>query len=289
MAQRGIAGPEIIEVNLHAESRAIPAARPQPPRAVHQCGLGDLEAKIGRLQSSLVHGLLDDSRELLLQQLPARHVDGDALETGRRKSTLPVRKRLARLLQHPCAHRFDQPQLLGDRHERRRRDRFTIARPSYERLEPDAHAGHEGHDRLILHLEVVAGNGAPDVVFEAQPIAHARMHIGVEHLVPRLASRLGVIHRGVGVAHDFVGAAVVRRSEGDADAGGGEHLPAADRERRAQRMLYPQRDGVSLGIIANPFSRMANSSPPNRASASPGRRHDSRRREAAISSSSPTR
>ena len=36
------------------------------------------------------------------------------------------------------------------------------------------------------------------------------------------------------------------------------------------------------------FSRIANSSPPRRASASPCRRHDSSRRDTAVSSSSPT-
>ena len=114
---------------------------------------------------------------------------------------------------------------------------------------PDAHPRGQRHDRLVVHLEVVGGNRAPQIVLEAQAVAHARVHVGVEHLVPRLAARLGVIHGGVGVAHDLVGVGVVRGAERDPDARRREHFAAGDRERRAQRILDPAGDGVGLRVV----------------------------------------
>ena len=109
--------------------------------------------------------------------------------------------------------------------------------------------GREQDDRLVDHLEPVAGDGPAQIVLEAEAVAHARVHRLVEHLVARLAARLGVIHRRVGVAHHFVGIVVVRRPERDADARGREHLAAADRERQAERFLDPERDGVGLRVV----------------------------------------
>ena len=97
-----------------------------------------------------------------------------------------------------------------------------------------------------MQLEVVVFDGVPQVVFETEPIERPRVHVGVEHLVPRLAARLGVIHRRVGVAHDLFGVGVVGQAERDADARRREHLAPADRKRRAERVLDPERDRVGL-------------------------------------------
>ena len=67
----------------------------------------------------------------------------------------------------------------------------------------------EQHDRLVVHLEVVVADGVAQIVLEAEPVELARVHVGVEQLVARLAARLRVIHRRVGIAHDLVGVAVL--------------------------------------------------------------------------------
>ncbi len=90
-----------------------------------------------------MHRFLDDHQEVLLHQLTVRHIDRDALETRRAKPPLPIGKRAAGLLQHPCAERLDQSQLLGNRDEGRRRDWLTIPLPTHQRFETDAHAGAE--------------------------------------------------------------------------------------------------------------------------------------------------
>ena len=101
-----------------------------------------------------------------------------------------------------------------------------------------------------MHLEVVVVDGVAQVVLEAEPVERARVHVGIEQLVPRLAARLRVIHGGVGIAHDLVGVVVLGPAEGDADARRGEDFAPADRKGRAQRFLNPERDGVGLLLVA---------------------------------------
>ena len=101
-----------------------------------------------------------------------------------------------------------------------------------------------------MHLEVVVVDGVAQVVLEAEPVELARVHVGIEQLVARLAARLRVIHGGVGIAHDLVGVVVLGAAEGDADARGGEDFPPADRKGRAQRVLNAERDGVGLILVA---------------------------------------
>ena len=79
-----------------------------------------------------------------------------------------------------------------------------------------------------MHLEVVVVDGVAQVVLESEPVELARVHVGVEQLVARLAARLRVIQGGVCIAHDFVRVVVLGPAEGDADARGGEDFPPAD-------------------------------------------------------------
>ena len=79
-----------------------------------------------------------------------------------------------------------------------------------------------------MHLEVVVVDGVAQVVLEADPVELARVHVGIEQLVARLAALLRVIKGGVRIAHDFVRVVVLGLAEGDADACGGEYFPPAD-------------------------------------------------------------
>jgi len=62
-----------------------------------------------------------------------------------------------------------------------------------------------------------------------------------EQLKARLAVGLGAVHRGVGIAHECVGAIVSGRAEGDADARGREHFLAIELERGRQLLGDPLR------------------------------------------------
>ena len=86
----------------------------------------------------------------------------------------------------------------------------------HEVFDADMHA--RALDRLGLENDLRHAVNQNDFEVHYQPIAHAGVHVGVEELVPCLATPFGVIHRGVGVAHDLLGVVVLRAAERDADA-----------------------------------------------------------------------
>ena len=101
-----------------------------------------------------------------------------------------------------------------------------------------------------MHLEGLALDGRAQVALEAEPLERARVHVGVEQLVARSALRLGLVHRRVGIAHDFFRVRVFLAAERDADAGRREHLVDANREGHAERVLNPHGDRVGLYRIS---------------------------------------
>ena len=103
-----------------------------------------------------------------------------------------------------------------------------------------------------MDLEVVVFDSVAQVVFEAESIEGARVHVGIEQLMSCLAARFGVIHGGVGVAHDLLGVNVLGAAERNPDARRGEDFPASNRKRPAQRLLDAECDGVGLRLVIEP-------------------------------------
>ena len=167
--------------------------------------------------------------------MPGRDIDGDALELASGKRRCQSANVRHACLEHPAAERFDQPQLFGHGNEFVGRHWLAVALPANQRLEADAHPGRERDDRLVVDLEGVGLDRVAQIAFEAEPIDRARVHVGVEQLVPRAASRLGVIHRRIGIAHHLFGIDVLHPAEGNADARRREHFASADRKWRAER------------------------------------------------------
>jgi len=87
------------------------------------------------------------------------------------------------------------------------------------------------------------------VALETEAIERLRVHVGIEELMPRLAVRLRVVHRGVGVAHDFFGVRVFEPADRDADAGRCHHFTSANRKWRLQRLLHAEGHDVGLRAV----------------------------------------
>ena len=145
---------------------------------------------------------------------------------------LPRLRLRARLAQHPFAERNDQARVLGDRDELRRRHQPLVRlRPAQQRFgAADAPRG-EVDQRLVVQHELAVLERAPQVGLGREAAAHALGHLRAEELVVGAARLLGVIHRGVGVAHQRLGGVAVGRVERDADAAVGVQLVPGDRER----------------------------------------------------------
>ena len=82
-----------------------------------------------------------------------------------------------------------------------------------------------------MQRELAVLERAPQVGLGGQAAAHALGHLRAEELIVGAAGLLGVIHRGVGVAHQRLGGVAVARVHRDADAAVGVQLVLGDRER----------------------------------------------------------
>jgi hypothetical protein len=106
--------------------------------------------------------------------------------------------------------------------------------PACEGLETAEPIGLELVDRLEVHAQLSLADGAPQVGFQREFFGHLAVHGAVEAHDTAAASRLGLVHRQIDVAHDLVGRSVAEVAEGDADAHARGDLGALQVCRTAQ-------------------------------------------------------
>ena len=102
--------------------------------------------------------------------------------------------------------------------------------PAHEGLHAFDALGHEVVDGLIQQAELVARNRMAQVRLQGQRLYGLGVHGSRENGVADRAAPLGLVHGDIGIAQQLFRPADIRR-RGDADAGGGEHVLAADPQR----------------------------------------------------------
>jgi hypothetical protein len=85
-----------------------------------------------------------------------------------------------------------------------------------------------------VKLKFLVVEGAAQFRFQLQAGHGALAHGTIEQLVAGLALGLGAVHGRIGIAEQVLGPVVTDGPQGDADAGAGEDLVAADQERLRQ-------------------------------------------------------
>ena len=135
----------------------------------------------------------------------------------------------------------DQTGLLRERHELGRADRPAHGMvPAQQRLEADHPTRVQLDERLVVEIELVGVEGALEVGLQLQPGQRGGVHLRLEQLVAVAALLLRLVHRHVRVAQQLTGG-LARSPEDDADARLGQHLGAAQCERRRDRVEDPRR------------------------------------------------
>ncbi len=147
------------------------------------------------------------------------------------------------------------------------------SRPARQRLEAGDPAAGQVDDRLEVDLEQLVLDRRAQLVLPAQAGHHPPVHALVEHRAsgpgrPRLAS-----YMAMSALRTSSAASMSRLAERDADAGGDEQLPPAERGT-APAARRCSRSATTPGLGLDRPGRRAgsvNSSPPTRATVSPGR------------------
>src|SRR5947208_15870851 len=147
-------------------------------------------------------------------KLDRRNVDGDANVLG------PMRGLSAGLAHDPGTDRDDEPGVLGDRHEIRRRNlparRMVPANQSLERADAVLF---EVEQRLVVKLELASLDGEAQVGLELAALLRALVQALLEEGERAAARLLGAIQCEVRVSQQRLAVATVLRRNGDANAG----------------------------------------------------------------------
>ena len=174
---------------------------------LHERRLGQLEAQPPRLQPALEQRRHQGRDEVGLAELAGRQVDVDR-ERPAPGLVAPAGQLGRRLPQDPGADRHDQPGLLGQRDERRRRHEPELGMvPPHEGLDAGHGPGRELDDRLVEHPQLVTLDGPVQGTLGLEVFDRLGPHGGVEELAPGPALLLGPVHRRVGVPQQGLGGA----------------------------------------------------------------------------------
>ena len=175
---------------------------------------------------AVLHQLLTALGDQLGPELQGRQVGRDLDPLG------PAGELLADALQHPATDRHDQAGLLGHLDELAGRHQPALGMtPAQERLEPDHSFVGQVDQRLVVKLELVALERVAQVPLDRHPLHKPVAQRDVEHLRAPAAELLSAVHGRVGVAEQLLGGLASALTDGDAEAGGDEHLVAINLER----------------------------------------------------------
>ncbi len=249
VGQRRVAGAEVVESDLHAESAQRRQAVDRAVEVLEHGGLGDLEADLARVEHALVDRRLDAADHLVgaghlvgaeVDPHPRRRLDADRAELA---------ERVEHAVEHPLADIGHQPGGLGDREELvGQQQRTVVARPAHECLEADDAPVAQVDDGLEVRPQVALGDRRVqlrlhpqgtarlaaellDVLGRCAPLLLLGGPVGGLRLVEQLQADLAGSPVGVAGAHVQ---ADLDRAEADRLAHG-DHQPLGHLARLARR------------------------------------------------------
>ena len=290
-AERGVAGAEVVEVRRRRPSaRSASSEARAASRFCSTDGLGDLEDQRPRpAAASGVRRRRRPSTRPRVVERAGREVHRDVRV---RREVAGVDRRgdvEAGAVEHPAVEVGDEAVLLGERHERARRDvAADRVVPAGQRLDADQPVRAEVEDGLVVQVELVEGERLAQLGGEPALLAGLPGERGVEDLAAGAAAGLGLVHRDVGVLEQGRGVAVERRGDRDADAGADAQRAVGGVERLADRLDDLPRPSRRRRPTSRPGQTRTNSSPPERATMSVGRASSRSRSAISTSTRSPT-
>ena len=245
IAQRGIAGAEIVERNADPDGAQLVQHRERRIVVADQHRLGDLELEPACGQTRGRQRCDDLQRQRAALELHRRDVDREA------DIVRPGRGLDAGRGQHPLAELVDQAGLLGDRDEFGRRDHAALRMaPAQQRLAAGDPVVLQVEAGLIINLEAAVDDGLAQVHLQDAAGADLGVHVGLEEAMGAAAGGLGGVHRQIGIFQDLVEVGTILRRQRNADRGIRGDLMAEAFIGRADRLI----DAVDeLGDVVRAF------------------------------------
>jgi hypothetical protein len=170
VAERRIARPEVIHVDLDLEGLELPEHLGDRVGILHDHALGDLQREPRSIHAVIPQYLLHVLDESRLGDLALRDVDAHREPVVSQAQILPGPKLPACLVEHPAAQLDDQPGVLGMGDEVHGVNRAPVGMvPAGQHLEAGEAAGSQRDDRLVEDVELVRLNRPFQIGVQLQP------------------------------------------------------------------------------------------------------------------------
>ena len=272
--QGRVAGPEVVEDELDAELAQRPQRSRPGLRLVHQDALGDLELEqVGRQA-----GLGEDRRRPASTRSGWVNWRADRLtlmtscDPGSVSSQARACRQAVSSTQRPIGMIRPVSSASGMNDSGGTRPRVGCCQRT-SASSPTIRLGREVDDRLVVEPQLVALERAAEVVLELDPLHRRRAHRRLERTCSACPASRFAWTRAISASRKrSAGVAPAGPGDRDPEARVDEPLAIAEGERRAADSTI--RSAIRRASSSPPIpSRMIpNSSPPKRATVSPGRR-----------------
>src|SRR5258706_14353337 len=250
IAQRGIAGAEIVECDPHPDAAKLVQDRERGFVVADQHGLGDLQLQPVRRKAGGRQRGNDLQRERAALELNRRDVDRELDMVG------PCHGFRARRRQHPFAKLIDQTGVFRNRNELGGRDHATFGvPPAQQRLAAGDLVVLEADAGLVVNLQRTVYYRLAQFYFQYVARPYPRVHRRLEETIGPAPRRFGGIHRQVSIRENLIEIAAVLRRECNADARVRAQLVSETFVGLPDRIENPRRE---LGDVSGSFDRGLN-------------------------------
>ena len=247
IAERGIAGAEIVERDSDADAAKLMQNGKRCFVVANEHGLRDLQFEPARRQAGRRQCRDDLQGQRAAAKLHRRDVDREVDVVG------PCRGLRAGRRQHPFAELVDQAGLFRDRNEFGGRDHAAFGvTPAHQRFAAGDGVVGEADAGLVIDLQRLVGDGLAQIQFQLAALLDQRIHVGLEEAIGAAARRFGGIHRQIRVLEDLVEIDAMLGSQRDADAGVRGQLMTETFKRLPDRIENPLDE---IGDVGGGFDR----------------------------------
>ena len=159
--------------------------------------------------------------------------------------------------QDPGADVADDPNLLGQRHEDRRRHHAKLrVSPTDQRLGANQRPVGQRDLRLVLHDEFAAARSTAQQALQRQPLLKRACQTRLEEPDGLAALRLGLAQRGLRMRDQLTRVGGVVGEQADPDGSGDHHLPLVKLHRRRHALLQRARHRHHLRRIVKHHGKL---------------------------------
>ncbi len=224
IAERGIAGAEIVERQPDTDRLELLEHTLGSPGVAEENGFGDLKLEPVGLQPCGLEHSINEGRKIVMDELDRGDIDCDA------QRHWPSHRIATHPFQRPVAERLDLVDLLGNRYELAGGNIPLLGVvPAHQSFEARHLVGLDINDRLVVHRHLVLDECVAQILLELASVVGSIFKVARIEPVSAAPVALGGIKRQIGRFDDLFAVETIVRRDRHADGDADDRAQAVDR------------------------------------------------------------